>query len=251
MGATTHHQKIYVYCDESSQTKARYMVLGALFLSETAQGTIGQIFDRIRQERLAGMPMKWESISNWFMCEYQEVAMLIANHGQLGRFEYHAMIINTSMLDHDTYNEGDAELGYYKFFFQLLKHRMRHKDAVYYVTMDRRTNRKKHRLADLRSHLNNHLWTNYGYDPVRTIVSRKCSDVNFLQITDILTGAVAFHANDRDKARDASPAKTTIAKKLARALGMARLSDATSSLSAFSVWPFRLRQPHVGQRRAG
>lgn len=225
------------------------MVLGAMFVSEDVHAIIEGHFRAIRGNKLARATMKWEKVSDLYYREYRDSALLIARHGYMGRFEYHSMILDTSKFDHDTYNEGDEELGYYKFFFNLLKWRMRHEGCEYFVTMDRRTNRQKDRLMKLRSYLNDHLFTWWWYEPVREIVPRSCKDVLFLQLTDILTGAVAFHANDRDTVPGARAAKVRLAQEIARGVGLPRLSIPTSPYRFYSNWVFRLDEPQRGQRR--
>lgn len=235
---------MYVYCDESSQTAARYMVLGALFVEEDARTKLEQAFRGIRGTQLANATMKWEKVSDKYFSEYEQSALLIAKRGRVGMLEYHAMTLDTTKFDHDTYNAGDDELGYYKFFFNLLKWRMiRHKGAVFYVTMDRRHNRKADRLEELKWYLNQHLVTYWSYEPVKSIVARSCKEVLLLQITDILTGAVAYHANKRDNKPDARRAKVKLAQALARGFGLPRLDVDMGSHTFYSVWHFRLEPP--------
>lgn len=243
---------MYVYCDESSQTKSRHMVLGALFLSEDVHDDIEQEFREIRGDRLANAEMKWEKVSDYYFDQYRESALLIARRGAIGHFEFHAMMLDRSKFDHETYNQGDEELGYYKFFFNLLKWRMmRHEGSVFYVTMHRRNNKVKGRLDTLKYYLNSHLFTKWSYEPVREIVARAAPEVLFLQITDILIGAIAYHANNRDAAPNAKRAKVRLAREIARGLRVPSLSLETRGYSFYSNWRFRLEEPQRQRRGAG
>lgn len=60
------------------------------------------------------------------------------------------MVIDTHQLDFDGYYQGDAELGFYKFYFYLLS-RTIIDDNQYFILLHRKDNKKKGWLGDLKN----------------------------------------------------------------------------------------------------
>src|SRR5690606_25472693 len=63
--------------------------------------------------------------------------------------EFRALVCNRNHLDHDTYNHGDGELGFYKLYYQMLVHWLK-PQCTYYIYLDWQQNRAQHRFRDLK-----------------------------------------------------------------------------------------------------
>ncbi len=100
------------------------MVLGAIVIpahvEEQALATIQAVLER----RSMFGELKWVKVSKAKLPVYQEVARSFFEFAAANGIEFHAMVVNCYQLDHNAYNEGDSELGFNKFVFNLLHHRV-------------------------------------------------------------------------------------------------------------------------------
>jgi hypothetical protein len=162
------------------------------------------------------------------------------------------MIVDASRLDHAAYNEGDSELGFNKFLFRLLWHRVGIRyggDEKIVVHLDSRTATRD--LSELCEILNHKAAQTFGGGRLRTtfarVAFRDSKNSRLLQIADLLTGAVAWHKNDHDAHPKPSGAKLQLANDIARMAGRQRLGmDTAKGTWALNVWNIRL-----GPRRGG
>lgn len=237
-------RRILVYCDESSQTNAKYMVYGSLWVDADY---VSRILDDFYYCKNGLATMKWGRVSMRFLDNYKCVASLFIKWSKdpNPKLWFNSAVFNNSLLDYDTYSAGDAELGYYKFWYQLIYHRIRDSMATYYVVMDSRSNRNSNRLTDLRGVLNRKLNNRLQgiFDRVREIRVGQTRLEPFLQINDILTGAVAWYWNDRWQNPNADPAKVILYSYLCSLLGRKHLGPTPKWEPRFNVWPFSLRLP--------
>jgi hypothetical protein len=237
----------HVYCDETCTDKGQtYMAFGGLMLSASIAASLKS---KITQWRLAtgvAKELKWRRVSAHMLDHYQSIAKSTFQHIHKKRIAFRSLVILKSSLDYKTHHGGDKELGYHKFMYQLLFHThcrlMSGGDTMTVFLDDHQTT---YDLRDLRDVLNTALCAKRRFPSgaIKRVeaISSKSSD--FMQINDILLGAVGFHCNDRVGAAGGCPAKTALAKAIATYAGLPDLKTKTpNGMTHFGVWPIEFKK---------
>jgi len=112
----------HVYCDESRQSKDRFMVLGGIIIPSTSVEQFNATMRKFRDEERMFAERKWSKVSNHKISEYKRFAEYFFALNNNDKLHFHAMIVDNHQVDHKKFNKGDKELGFYKFYYQLLLH---------------------------------------------------------------------------------------------------------------------------------
>jgi hypothetical protein len=94
--------------------------------------------------------------------------------------------------------------------------------------------------------LNNGLKKKYGLDnkPIRNIQGLNSKGSDFIQVADILMGAIGYEMNGAHTRTNAKRAKVNLAEVIARKAGLVNLQQPTPRSSRhFSIWHFHFRNP--------
>lgn len=235
---------LHIYCDESRQQAHRYMVLGGVMFNRIYEPVFLDAFREYRAANRMHSEMKWQKVSTNKLTEYQRFVDLLFDYRPYIHFK--AMIVDTHQMDNHKYNHGDKDLGFYKMMYQLLLHSFgRHLNAEdrCIVTLDQRTTHQ-YKLSTLAKILNNGLRKKYRfeYDPVRNIQAVDSKKSDFIQLADVLMGAVGYQANDDDLRINASPAKIELLRHITQRTGLLHLKQSTPrTMLHFSLWYFLFR----------
>ncbi len=187
--------------------------------------------------------LKWGKVSRAKNGAYTEFINQVSSRLVARGPAYYCIVIDTSLVRHNEYNQGSRDTGFSKFLYQLLKKlaRLFERNAHFYVYLDKRNTR--HPPDEVRIILNQGCRKEYGHTPFRIIEFRDSKKSDLIQWVDIVTGAIAYHWNDRDSESNASPARIELASKIAVAVGLRSLRQQTGSgLMPFSIWRMRLRK---------
>lgn len=236
----------HVFIDESSQNAHRYMVLGAVVVPGTeVDAATNALAELLARHGVHAGELKWTKVSRGKLAAYQAAIdyyfdILVPLGAQC-----HALVVDTSLLDHQGYNQGDAEIGFNKFLFQLLFHRVGKpfgQTERIVVDMDARNSSRD--LMELQSILNRRMVRTFGIDgsfPFARIAHRDSKKSRLIQISDIISGAVAWHCNDHDAVPGASEAKAQLANHIASKVGLRRLGR-TSPMRELrlSIWNIQM-----------
>jgi hypothetical protein len=230
-----------VYVDESSQNKHRFLVLGAVvFELIDAQ----RIIDLIAKARLPELPngeAKWTKVSKAKLAAYKRLVDVLFDN--LQDVHFHSLFVDTTLLDHKKFNEGDSEIGFNKEIYQLAnKVAKLYPSKYFHLYPDYRDT--KNSPEELRLILNRGCakrgdkrdW------PVRRCQFRNSKITLPLQLTDVLIGAIAFQLNGHNKAPNANPAKIELANCIMKRAGITDITKGTARAARFSVWPRQLRK---------
>jgi hypothetical protein len=240
----------YVFLDESSTTDEHFMVIGCVIVPGPVEREAeALVVDCLNEHRTVG-ELKWTKVSRSKAHVYTDVLRRFWQYAPTRGIECHSIIVDTHQIDHGAYNDGDPELGFNKFVFQLLHH---HVGRTFGETerivahLDARTTTRE--PAELQTILNNAAARHFGemtHRPFGKVTHRDSKSSRLLQIADLLSGAIAWHKNDRDTRPEASPAKTELANELARITSRARLGG-NSRHPQMNTWNFKMR-PRGGAR---
>lgn len=247
---------ITVFADESGADGTnRYMVHGVLFVRHAA-------LDPMRREvgaRLASSrfpdELKWSTLTKKrFTRDLRAVSTffeVFESGGESSSARFQCLVVDQHKVDVRSFHNDDSDMCFYKFLYRLLLKRigeMSNPGERVRIVLDYRHTRG-YEVKELRPVLQNGLNKEFGgsapyMEHVRYANSR---DEPLLQITDFLTGAVAFHRNGHDRSENCSMAKRFAADWLARKVGVRRLDLEQRKHPKFGIWTLRLqdkRPPH-------
>ena len=238
-----------VYTDESRQSKDRYMVLGGLLMPASHVEVFETTMQKFRKETKMFAELKWSKVTNQKYENYKRFVEYFFALLNTDKLHFHCLIVDNHQINHTKFNQGDKELGFYKFYYQLLLHRFGCKycrtgqDDRFIVHMDRRNTTYK--LDDLKDVLNNGIRKKRGIDtrPFRSIEPLDSKQCGIIQINDIILGAIGFQKNGYELLAGTRQAKKDLAVFIAQQAGLKDLKETTvRNNHRFTIWNFRLQK---------
>ncbi len=226
-----------VYCDESrpelffsQQPDARFLMIGSLWLPCELRSELKDKIKTLRQEHHTWGEIKWSKVSPSRISFYLDLADLFISYGLNVRFR--CIAVDHSQVDMSLH-EQDSELGFYKFYYQLLHHWILDFNE-YHIFCDAKTNRDSTRLGTLRRCLS---YANLS-SCIRDIQSLPSRQVTLIQLCDLLLGAASSRLNNTLKPNSA---KEQFVQRLEEKLGVTRIGSTTLSEKKFNVFQIRLQ----------
>lgn len=193
--------KYEVFCDESCQEAFNkkdahdYIGLGSIWIPAEYRPELKQNIKSIKNRHGITGELKWNKLSpSTYEC-YKEVIDYFFDSQSI---RARVMIINSNDINDIEYNDSDAELSFYKFYYQLIHHWIFDFNE-YNIFLDYKSNRKRSRLPDLWRILRNSNITS-TIDNLQALPSEESVGI---QLADILTGIVTakFNNNSTSKAK--------------------------------------------------
>jgi hypothetical protein len=186
-----------VYCDESrpdllgsSKPQGQFMVLGSLWLHKEDRNTLKTAIHDLRDQHKIGGEFKWQKASPSRSDFYKKLVEFFHNEGD--RLRFRCIAVDQSQVDLQLYHDDDQELGFYKFYYQLLQHWILDFNQ-YAVFLDFKSNRRQDRLPVLRHCLS---YSNLS-SIVSTVQAIRSEESVLIQLVDVLTGMAAYRLNDQ------------------------------------------------------
>ena len=188
-----------VYCDESrpdllssNNPKARYMLIGSLWLPTDCREKFKKDIHDLRDKHKIGGEFKWQKVSPAKINFYKElVGWFNAMREQL---RYRCIVVEHKQVDLKLYHNDDQELGFYKFYYQLLHHWI-YDFNEYYFFVDYKANRNRRTLSDLKRCLS---YSNLS-SAVKQVQAVHSRESVLVQLTDVLTGMAAYRLNNSNR----------------------------------------------------
>jgi hypothetical protein len=205
-------------------------MIGSLWLPAELRTEIKDKVKVIRQRHSAWGEIKWSKISPSRLHFYLDLVDLFESYGFDFRFRCIAVDrtqVNISL------HENDKELGFYKFYYQLLHHWVLDFNE-YNIFCDVKTNRDPERLKVLKRCLNNANLSSKVFD-IQSLPSRQ---VVLIQFCDLLLGAASSRLNNT--LREDS-AKGAVVRHLESHLNIDRLKATARSENKFNIFQIRLQ----------
>src|SRR5579871_6097554 len=224
---------VEVYADESSQTKHRYLVLGAIVVALTDTPIL---IDAIKKARLPELPegeAKWVKVSKTKLVAYKRIVDVIFDNQD--KWHFHSLFVDTTLQNHKKFNEGDSEIGFNKELYQLAN-KVGQLYSTKYLHLYPDYRDTKSTPEELRLMLcqgakkrgDKRDWL------VRRCQFRDSKKTLPLQAADLLIGAIAYQLNGHNKASDASPAKVELAAHIMKRAAIADITKGTARVAKFS-----------------
>lgn len=201
-----------VYCDESRYTNPfeQYFLIGGVSLPRDQKEQVEARLKQVRR-KFGFMPeLKWTNVTEAKLPYLNELLQVFFSSD----LEFRAIIIDKSKIQLNA-KKQPAELTFYKFYYLLLKG-LAEKNKHYYVFVDERTKSKEERrLGELQRYLSDWLIKlnsdhsaqtktveavglpieAEGGNHLRQVQEIKSEESVFLQLLDLLMGAVGYYWN--------------------------------------------------------
>lgn len=193
-----------VYCDESGlealsrKEEHLYSAIGGIWLPEANREDLKNGIKAIKKKFGIQGELKWQKLSPAYFELYKDI---IDFYFQTDYIRFRVILIESSKVDHIRFNNTDAELGFYKFYYQLLHHWIFDFND-YNIFVDLKVNRDKNRLKELRNVLDLSNLTS-DISQVQGLPSEQSLGI---QLADVLTGLVAAKFNNEIKKGSAKDA---------------------------------------------
>lgn len=229
--------KFEVYCDEaqpdlftSAKPRARYLMIGSLWLPAELREDAKEKIGRLRERHGVWGEAKWTKISPAKADFYHELVDLFMSYGMDMRFRCIAVDrTQVNLALHD----GDGELGFYKFYYQLLHHWILDFNE-YRIFCDLKSNRDRTRLRVLKRCLD---YANKSAT-IADVQSLPSPEVALLQLCDVLLGAASSRLNET---LTAGSAKESLVKLLEARLDLRGvLSPTGAGEKKFNIFKINL-----------
>ncbi len=175
-----------VYCDESGlealikKEAHLYTAIGGIWMPANYRPIFKERVSAIKQNYSIYGELKWNKVSPSFYDLYKEILDYFFQTDQL---RFRVILIEADKINNITFNNKDAELGFYKFYYQLLHHWIFDFNN-YNIFLDLKENRNKGRLKELEKWLNN---ANLSSD-IQQVQGLPSDESLGIQMADILTG---------------------------------------------------------------
>ncbi len=216
-------------------------MLGAVVVEHLRANELCELLMKARLPDLPAKEAKWQKVSRTKLAAYKRVVDVFFDNPNLVHF--HSLFVDTSKQDHRKFNAGDKETGFNKEVYLLgMKVATRlYTDKIFHLYPDYRNcvqqpdelrlilNRGCQKCGDKRD------W------PFRRSQFRDSSVTLPLQLTDILTGSIAYQLNGHSTADGASPAKVELANYIMQRAEVADAFKGTPIAARFTIWPRRLQ----------
>jgi hypothetical protein len=189
--------KIEVYCDEaypdlfsSINPQARYLLIGSVWLKSDDRERFKAEIHKLRHLYKIGGEFKWTKVSPSKADFYK--ALLTWFHEQGEDLRFRCIAIDHNQVDLINFHHSDQELGFYKFYYQMLHHWI-HSFNEYRIYCDYKRNRLRDRLHTLKRCLN---YANLAA-AINTMQSVRSRESVLIQLADVLVGLVSGRLNGR------------------------------------------------------
>ena len=239
-----------VFIDESSQTNHRFLLLGGIIVPTSRVAELDAVISAARRPELPEKEICWTKVSRTKLPAYVRVVeAFFDNKTAIPNLDFHSLVVDTTQLDHRSFNEGSREIGFNKEIYQLaMKFGRLYPDRLFHCYPDMRSTPSD--PNELRLILNRGIakrgdprdW------PYRRMHFRESHEVLALQLVDILLGAVAYRQNGHHLVLGASPAKVTLSELILRRAGITDVTRDTPMRGRFTVWHRQLQNASRGPR---
>ncbi|MCC6458050.1 MAG: DUF3800 domain-containing protein [Caldilineaceae bacterium] len=232
---------LHIYCDESRHMAHRFMVLGGLILDRRYEESFNRSFLNYCSNSKMHSELKWNKVSRGKLQEYKSLLDLVSSCNKYIHFK--ALVVDTHQMNLRRYNKNNLDDAINRLLYQFLVHMFGsylNTDDQCIVTLDQRNTSQK--LSTLCAIANNGLRKKHKFQhhPIREIKAANSKQCCYIQIADVLMGAIGFQMNGDCNKSGASDAKCDLMNYILEQYGLQSFSRSTPRFKRdFSIWHFQ------------
>lgn len=240
--------KYDIYCDESRQDllvnkeiisdNNKYACIGGLLVKRSKRNELKSRIKKLKEKHKVFGELKWGTVSDNKIEFYKEIIDLFFEFKE--DLSFRTVVINSMDVDNKMFNNNDAELGYYKFYYQLIYHWIEltgDSKSIYYIYTDFKTNKVNNRLEVMKKLLNM-----VCLSKIELIQPINSKESEILQMQNILMGAVGYKYNFGKNGT--SSAKMEIIKHIEFYLGHV-IRETKRTEKKFNIFNIKLKNKGV------
>ena len=220
-----------IYCDESRHTSDPsdpYFVIGGVTCPREKKKELVHKIHLLKSRHNTQGEFGWKRLSPNKKDFYWAILNLFIEEKNIS---FRCIVANRNLMDHDQYNNGDQELGFYKLYYQLLVHWLK-PEHTYHIYLDWQHNKSQDRFSTLRDILRRKLTGKAGIKCLEPVGSQ---NIPMIGLADLLIGAVGYQWNNRN----ASKVKFDFCQELGHRLKLKDLTNSTYSIKdKFDIFHF-------------
>jgi len=209
-----------------------FMAIGSMWMPRAEKHELNNKLRKLcRSVNLYG-EVKWSKTSRICLESYKQLVDFFFNEEAL---RFRVIVVNQNKLDLEKYHDGDEELGFYKFYYELLI-KWIEEGNEYLILLDFKKNKGADRHKTLKIVIENKL---KGKAVIKDLTIIDSSQTPLSQLCDLLTGAVAADWCGLSEGRP----KTDLAAYIADKCGYPSLrtvSPLPEPCSKFNIFNIRL-----------
>lgn len=227
--------KYEIYCDEScieaifNKNAHKYAVIGGIWIPAEKRQELKNSITEIKKKFSFLGEAKWNKIAPSNVEMYKAFVTLFFQNNSI---RFRSICIKAEEINHNTFNNGNGELGFYKFYFQLV-HNWLIGNNEYSLFLDHKINGNRNRVNDLRKILQKSTTAQ-----IQNAQALPSEESVLIQLADILTGAVAASMNNELRI---GSAKDAVAKEISQNIHHA-IQATLPSEHKFNVFDINLRK---------
>lgn len=229
----------HVYLDESRQQGNQFMVLGGLILDRRYEPDFLEEFRRLQSTLNMTKELKWVKVSNQRVEHYLRFIDLLVKWSK--RIQFQALVVENARWTDPRFSR-DKSQAFDKMQYQLLVNgfgrRLTFGDSCSVIVDERQSS---HSLDSALQIANEGLRAKYRfrYDPVREIRPVDSKQSPFVQLVDLLLGAIGYEVNGDFAVPGARQAKVDLMHHIQEQYGLHSFSWSTDRYRTdFSIWHF-------------
>lgn len=237
-----------IFSDESRQSKDRYMVLAGVIIPQHRIDEFNQTMSAYRKSTNMHSELKWSKVSRAKLDNYKIFVDYFFALCDTDVLHFRSIIFDNHQVDHKKYNDGNKEVGFYKFYYQLYmlfaREYFNEKKATSFVIHpDYR--HSKYSLKDYLEILNSGFRKKVhpeisAFSAIEPLHSHNSE---IIQVLDIILGAIGYVKNGYTLLAKSSPCKIELCNYIAEKAGVRNLGRNTRwGQRRFTVWNFRLKK---------
>ncbi len=189
-----------VYCDETchlEHDESQFMVIGCIYCQKEKVKDINDRIKRLKQicHRPIHQEIKWTSISptNKNIAE-----ALVQDFFVDDDLSFRAIIVDKSKLDCNKFNKQTFQSFYYVAYYEMIK-AIISPTCKYNIYLDIKDTNSQEKIDNLKSFLDHYVNANYNRKLVCNVQHVRSHEIQLLQITDILIGAISHDLRQEKK----------------------------------------------------
>ncbi|MFA5755134.1 MAG: DUF3800 domain-containing protein [Candidatus Paceibacterota bacterium] len=183
-----------IYCDESSinNNENQFMTIGCVFVNRKIKNEIKNEINKIKKKHSYHRELKWSKTTDKLLPVYKEIIDYFYSIKE-DDFRFCCIEVDKEKVKYKEYHDGDEELAFYKFYYELLKNKFED-NATYKIFLDFKPNKNKYRIKFLNLYWEKRILY-YKNSTIKNVSSLESSKNSIMQIADLFTGAVGHAIN--------------------------------------------------------
>jgi hypothetical protein len=184
-----------IYCDESriDNPKDNIMVIGGIFV---AREKVREIRNRLKEIKIKHNfygEIKWVRVDDKKMAFFKDLIDYVLELDS-AVFSFHCIVVEKDKVKYDLYHQGDKELAFFKFTYELLEKRLK-SNYIYYIVLDFKPTKTKERASNLKTYLEKYNYFNKQNCTIKHLQAYTSQENIFIQLADLFCGAVGYQKN--------------------------------------------------------